>query len=238
MSIAEKLTTIAGNEQKVYQAGQQSEYDKFWDNYQDYGARTIYSRAFAGEGWTKETFKPKYNMQPSVSVDMFRNSAMTGDMVELLENLGITLDLSQSTNVSGMYYLSKFTHLGVLNISNAPNTTGFLCGCRDLETIDEIIFPSSETVTHQYFAQNASALKNLTVGGGVIGRDIDFSYSPLTPESMKSVILHLKDYSGTDEEFDYTVRFSEDCWTALEADSTSPSGGTWAEYVQGLGWLY
>ena len=33
MSIAEKLTTIAENEQKVYDAGQKSEYDRFWDSY-------------------------------------------------------------------------------------------------------------------------------------------------------------------------------------------------------------
>ena len=31
MSIADKLITIAENEQKVYHAGKQAEYNKFWD---------------------------------------------------------------------------------------------------------------------------------------------------------------------------------------------------------------
>ena len=35
MSIADKLTTIAENEQKVYDAGAKSEHDKFWDSYQN-----------------------------------------------------------------------------------------------------------------------------------------------------------------------------------------------------------
>ena len=39
MSIAEKLVTVAENEQKVYDAGKQAEYDAFWDNYQVYGNR-------------------------------------------------------------------------------------------------------------------------------------------------------------------------------------------------------
>ena len=37
MSIAEKLTAIAENVPKVYEAGQKSEYDRFWDAYQNNG---------------------------------------------------------------------------------------------------------------------------------------------------------------------------------------------------------
>lgn len=62
MSIAEKLTTIAENEQKVYDAGKQAEYDRFWDIHQTNGTRNIYAGAFAG--WRGENFNPKYKMAP------------------------------------------------------------------------------------------------------------------------------------------------------------------------------
>lgn len=60
MSIAEKLTTIAENEQKVYDAGKQAEYDRFWDSYQNKGKRIAYIYAFAGAAWTDTTYNPKY----------------------------------------------------------------------------------------------------------------------------------------------------------------------------------
>ena len=34
MSIAEKLTKVAENVPKVYEAGKKDEHDKFWDEYQ------------------------------------------------------------------------------------------------------------------------------------------------------------------------------------------------------------
>ena len=40
MSIAEKLTTVAENVPKVYEAGKKAEYDAFWDKYQNNGKRT------------------------------------------------------------------------------------------------------------------------------------------------------------------------------------------------------
>ena len=86
MSIAEKLTTIAENEQKVFEAGynegkqegygegqldgyndgydtgvidgRQAEYDAFWDIYQVNGARTDHQNAFGNFYWNKDTFKP------------------------------------------------------------------------------------------------------------------------------------------------------------------------------------
>ena len=59
MSIAENLTTIAKNQQKVFDAGVKSEYDRFWDNYQKNGEPMSYAMAF-GSKWDDITFKPKY----------------------------------------------------------------------------------------------------------------------------------------------------------------------------------
>ena len=86
MSIAEKLTAIAQNQQAVYDAGyaagqvasgdaeavyqqgvtdgieqgKQAEYDRFWDAFQENGNKKTYRYAFAGGGWSEETLIPKY----------------------------------------------------------------------------------------------------------------------------------------------------------------------------------
>ena len=75
VSAADKLVTIAENERAVHKAGQKSEYDRFWDNLQDYGNRTDYWGAFCG--WNDEMFKPKY---PFVMINhgyAFRYSTIT-----------------------------------------------------------------------------------------------------------------------------------------------------------------
>lgn len=93
MSIADKLTTIAENIPKVYQAGYEkgvaeggggggdSWYDTFWDAYQENGERQSYSYAFSGSGWNDKTFRPKYKFIAKTRqsfVDMFRlNSGIT-----------------------------------------------------------------------------------------------------------------------------------------------------------------
>ena len=43
----------------VFEAGAKSEYDKFWDAYQENGYRNDYSYAFSRRGWIDVSFKPK-----------------------------------------------------------------------------------------------------------------------------------------------------------------------------------
>jgi hypothetical protein len=71
---------------------------------------------------------------------------------------------------------------------------------------------------------------------GEIGRNLDAKNSPLSVACMKRLIGILANYAGTTDEYKYSITFSDSCWAALEADSTSPSGGTWKDYVIQLGW--
>ena len=59
MSIAEKLKTIAENEQKVYEAGQ----NVIWDYLTNYGEKTNYSGAFSS--WGMEYFHPNIKITPT-----------------------------------------------------------------------------------------------------------------------------------------------------------------------------
>ena len=104
-----------------------------------------------------------------------------------------------------------------------------------IRTIEKIIVSEKTDIRTDWFT-NATGLENVEFQG-VIAKSIDFSSCPLTPESVASVISCLKDYSGTDKEGVYTVTFRWQSLSALEAITVSPSGGTWSEYIESLGWL-
>lgn len=239
MSIAEKLLTIAQNEQKVYDKGhadgQQAEYDRFWDSFQQNGNRTNYGFAFGGQGWNAKTFRPKYPIKPSGNGQghmTFRVFNHGGNSVSF-KDLNITLDLRGLTgNNEYMFYSAHISELGILDISNM-SAFSYSLSYSKIETVEKLIVSENTAMTYTF--NYAQELKNI-IFDGVIGRNLEIHYSPLTVESMKSAILHLKNYSGTSDEGKYKIKFSSACWNGLEADSTSPTGTTWKEYVQNLGW--
>lgn len=96
-------------------------------------------------------------------------------------------------------------------------------------------------VTLNYYSSTFTSCSRLTdisfVEGSVIGRSINFKSSPLTVESAKRVITILEDYSGTADEYTYSVTFSASTLELLEAEgATAPNGDTWMNYIQSKGW--
>jgi hypothetical protein len=232
----------AGHEVGVA-AGQKSEYDRFWDSYQNYGRRGSYRYAFAGAGWTNETFKPKYDIVVSSgapSQGMFFSVGIDGNLTQILKDLGVRLDLSKSVRVADLFCGStKITNIPELSIANATAMANLLQGCTGLVSVEKIILNSegTQTIGSTTF-ESCGSLTNI-VFEGCIGSDINFQWSPLTTDSMKSVITHLKNYSGTSKENTYRVVFTDTCWAALEVDgTTAPDGSTWRDYVEyTLCWL-
>lgn len=238
MSIAEKLTTVAENMPKVFEAGQQAEYDRFWDSIQQNGNQTNYSFAF-GAIWDDNNFKPKYSMRPDNANSMFKTCRIT-DLQALLEEHNVVLDFSKVTGNRLVQFLesSTITRLGIVDISTLTNATYVFFAANRLETIEKIIFAETNVFASTWF-QSCGSLANLNAVEGVISNSISFNWSPLTPASMKNIIACLKNYAGTDKANTYQVKFTDACWTALEADSTAPDGGTWKDYVYyTLGWNY
>ena len=223
----------------AYELGRQAEYDLFWDSLQAGGKRTEYRYAFAD--WAQECFYPKYDITPKIAEGLFRGFMYTRerearvDLAARLEACGVRLDLSKATNATYAFYTTSIDRLPIIDLSSVAQVYacfGYFLGT----TIDKIILSAEGTQTFTSPFGGARFLQHLDVGG-VIGRSIDFSPSPLTPQSMKNVITHLKNYAGTDKAFAYTISFNADCWAALEAEgSTSPNGNSWADYVTDLGW--
>ena len=222
-----------------YIDGQQSEYDRFWDDYQQNGSRTNYNYGFAGYGWDDKMFKPKYDIRPVAASRLFSDTNIA-DVKGCLESAGVVLDLSKTTS---MAYLiegatSKITYLPELNVTSVSQLNYFIYQAKSLISIDNVVLKDdgSQTFANTSFGY-LNSLEEIRFKG-VIGKTINFQWSTkLSVKSLKSIISCLKNYKGTNDDGVNKVTFAEVCWTALEADSSAPDGGTWREYVGNvLGW--
>lgn len=196
MSIADKLTQVAENVSKVYEAGKKSEYDAFWDAFQFEGSRTTYNRAFYT--WRASIFKPKYDLKPEradyMFMDMFPEYSSKGgySLVKALEDAGVTLDTSQCTNFSYMFYYSYVNEIGEIDTRSATSVNAILSYARSVKKVERLILKDdgSQTLTASFEA--AYALEDITFEG-VIGKSIDFQASPLSKVSITNIIEHLSD---------------------------------------------
>ena len=210
MSVYEKMTSIAAAIREktgepelltldgmaeaipiVYEKGRESEYDRFWDAYQNYGKRRYYASFFNNEGWDDQTFDPKYDIVcGGNAASMLAYSKVT--------NIKKTIDVSNATGgISYLMYRSAVktvTNLVVAeNIPFYDNTFGY---CEALEDI---------TITG-------------TIGTGVI--NFQWS-TKLSKASITSIINALSDTkTGMSITFSQAAKeaaFTADEWSALIA---------------------
>lgn len=197
--------------------GQQEEYDRFWDSYQSNGEKTAYNYAFSYAHWSDETYKPKYTPKPVNASYMFTNTKITDTKIDV--------DFSQATNISycfvGAYYVKS---IGVIDTRAAKNNiTQMLAYCRQLQTIDKLILLDDGSQTFSNVFLECNSLKNIVIEG-VIGNSINFQYSPLTAQSLVSVVEHLSDTASGK-----TATFKQ---SAIDnADWSTTAYSSWDELV-------
>lgn len=213
MSIVEKLTTIAENTPKVYDSGyskgtaegySQAESD-FWDAYQQNGTRRSYLYAFAGTGWTDETFKPKYDIKPTTLNGGFNLCEIT-DLVAALERQGVVLDTSNATNMNSAFStMYKTTRLPAIDASKCTNTMNMFYASTGIKWIEKFILSETTTITNtgNTFA-GANALEHI-IFEGVIWQSFKISWCPLDHESIMSILNCLKDYAGSGTTYTVTL---------------------------------
>lgn len=199
-------------------------YDQFWDVYQQNGERTNYEYAFAGNGWTNDTFKPKHKkIKVGVGSNMFAYSEITGDLRDYVDIEWV------SGSKTYMFQNSKFEKIGVFSTVSS-NATQIFYNASNLVFVELFKF-HNESVSFSNTFKGCKKLEEIRFDD-TIANSIDFKDCPLSVESMKDIIAHLQNFNGTGKENTKKVSFSDACWSALEADSTAPNGGTWKEYVQ------
>lgn len=127
MSIANKLTKVAENVPKVYEAGKNAEYNRFWDTLQKNGAKANYNYAFTGAIWTDAVYNPKYDIICLGALSAFRQSYITDSKV--------TIDVS---NVNSTYMFFDCPNLKTVRkiiVTENNLFTGCFQNCTALEEI-------------------------------------------------------------------------------------------------------
>ena len=248
MSIAEKLQTIAENEQRVYdagyakgqaeggdttaaydegfEAGKKAEYDAFWDEYQQNGNRTNYIFGFAGICWNVSTLKPKYDLKIARADYMFASTVgLVGvDLTNHFEKCGIAFDTSNCTNFNTFLRYESPLRIPTLDTRKTDNLNSTFVNC-SVKIVDKIILRNdgSQILTN-IFAYSNAYLEEV-IFEGVIGCNLSMNVSEvLSKASITSIINAL---STTTSGLTVTLyktavdnAFTAEEWAALIATRT------------------
>ena len=195
MTVAEKLTKIAENEPKIYDAGKQEYYDKFWSALQSNGNRTMYNYAFIQGGWTTETLKPKYIVKPTQANYMFYGNTVLLDLTDPI------YDFSDCVSYNNWLTYASVVKVPKIDVSKSTAGANSLFNqTAKLQTIVELALPST-AMTYAYPTantfNNCIALKNITVSGTIANTGFDLHWSTnLTIESLTSILTALSKNSS------------------------------------------
>ena len=201
MSIAEKFEVIADAVyEKGIEKGKKDEYDKFWDNFQNYGKRTKYSHAFTGYGWNTYNFYPKYDIKPNEGTYIFRawehsSSDYKFSLKQRLEECGVKLDTSNVKAFDSTFsYNSEFTEIPTIDLTSATSISNlFTWTYGALKTIEKLVVNENTPMGGWFW--NSLGVENITIEG-TIGKS-GFNISPCTKLSGQSIVSIIEALSDT-----------------------------------------
>jgi hypothetical protein len=213
----------------VFEAGKKSEYDAFWDCYQNRGARTDYAKAFGATGltgaWTDDLFMPKYDLICTDSVKQMFLRCECKNIKQTLESAGVVLDTSNTTGLfTQMFQYCKTEEIPFIDMSKATNTGWAFGLCSNLISLHIKV---SETTPFVSLLAHSGSVKSLTVEGTIGQNGFDTSYSPLNKASLTSIVNAL---SSTTTGLTVTLRLSA-VNTAFETSAGAADGSTSEEWT-------
>lgn len=170
--------------------GVKTQYDEFWDDYQDNGNRGNYEYAFAGLGWNDENFKPKYDIVPVEATHIFTNTAIT-DIIGCLNKAGVVFDFSKCISTAYIMQGSQYaTNFPTVDLRKRTHCNYGFFNCPKLHTIEKVILKDdgSQGFTDYSFGQNPELVEIRFEG--VIGKNgLNLQWSTkLSRQSIASII--------------------------------------------------
>lgn len=220
MSINANVERAKEDYDRAYAAGAKSEYDAFWDVFQQNGERKDYEAAFHSMGWTDETFKPKYPIKPvgnKAATNLFRKAKIT-NLSQILREQGVTLDLSGITGANSEIFSNarSITHIPTVDLSNSTGGNHLFAYCDKLVEIEKLVL--TENCEGSQWFPNCDALEKITVEG-VIAFGVSLAQSKkLNKAGITSIVNALSTTTSG-----LTVTFSK---TAVDTAFATTDGGT------------
>lgn len=205
-NIADKLTTIAENQQKIYDKGKEDMWSRITVN----GTRKNYTRAFNNQDFSGETV-PDNLIPRESSSQMFYNYAGTEYPLGVdLSNVPSDVAANASTTAALYSWSIHITYIYDMKLPAPMGYNSTFSTCRKLKTIEKVRVHKDTTFSNTFLSCNS--LENIEFEG-VIGQDISFAESRLlSAASLDNIVSHLKDYS-TEAPNTHTITLHADCWT-------------------------
>lgn len=197
MSIADKLNTIAENEQKVYDAGYNAATDdmemKMWKSITANGTRDVWVRTFNGTDYTGFSFpKPVKPVLANNNISYIERFCYEYKGTKLPGNIDLSNIPKNSTPSNLFSWSRQLVEIYDMGLP-AINYDSCFTYCRSLKTIE--VLRINETNTFPSFNET-NVIKNIRIDG-VIGKNVAISNCTLlTHDSLMSIINSLKDYSS------------------------------------------
>lgn len=212
------LDGMADGVGEIFDAGKKAGMKAFWDAYITDTMLADASKMFYGDGWGQSNFFPTRDIRPTGSpTSMFENFGhiVNGvkdeplDLVARLEECNVTLDFSNATGGNSFFRNANISTLPVLDFSNMKSFMYAFGECSSLTTIEKIIFGNATSFSNTF--REASSLQEVRFEGS-IGVAINIQWSPLSHESLMSLINCLAVVSGK------TLTIGSDNLAKLTAD--------------------
>lgn len=227
-----KTKDMAEGVGEVFEVGKKSGYtdeNLAWFNMiTGNGKRTTGARLF-NECNLDEIVLPKPITGITMAGKMFYNMPDTTTLPpkEMIDLSSVDVATSSSNTDYSVHHAfggcSKVKYIPDYGIQAPYQYYATYASCRSLEEIE--LVRSNENTKYINTFVNDTSLTTIHFEG-VIGTDFDIHYSPLTPTSFKSVVKHLKNYSGiADHTRTLTVKAS--AWEALEAEGLNNEDKDW-----------
>lgn len=232
MTTAERIIQGKKDLDEVLDAGKEAESREKWNKHIDALNKSAFTYGFAGKGWNDETFTPFTDIiMPSGrnAGNVFAYSGVT-DLKGILESYGTKLKCENALITSGFFQYSLVTRVPEIVLERATTISSMFGNATSLVSVDKLTFPENCTVTNAF--QNCTRLNYIRIGG-TIGKTIDFHWSPLSKESVESIVSALSDSASGQ-----TVTFNKTKINELNGDTSWWSGLTEGENRPKPNWTF
>ena len=152
-----------------------------------------YICAYAGWGWTNETFNPAWDIVPSNASNMFNYSHITGNISKLCQEKGVRLDFSKCAGFQSTFVNSAITGVDTVDTRSCTDLSTIFYAAGSMVEINDLILKDdgSQTFGRQSFL-NCKNLVTLKITGVIAGSGIDLSSSTLlSAESLRYILAAL-----------------------------------------------
>ena len=197
MDFSKKLTTIAENEQRVFDAGKKETFDMMTDygNREGYPYGFYYWRLVDSNG--KVLFKPEYDIKPTSANSMFENSKGAIDLEDVFTKAGKVLDFSKCATMNRLFFRSEVAKLGIIDCTSTSALASTFGDCPNLTEIVGIVFSKDKNYTFTTPFLRCNALTDITAYGSLASSGLDLSDCPLNRKSKLSFLNILEPTSTT-----------------------------------------